>query len=103
MLKEVLNNDRSFLNDAVCLVDFNATWCTPCQMLHPILDEISEDMSDKLSFYGIDVDQNGSLAQEFGISSIPCVIIFKNGKEVDRMLGFVPKQNVVDFINKSIN
>ena len=77
-------NEQDFqtkvVKDAVAVVDFSATWCGPCRMLAPVLEEISEELAGKANFYNVDVDDDGALAAGFGISSVPTVLILKNGK-----------------------
>ena len=75
---------------AVAVVDFSATWCGPCRMLAPVLEQISEELAGKANFYNVDVDDDGELAAGFHISSVPTVLILKNGKVVDQSLGFKP-------------
>ena len=79
------------------LVDFYAEWCGPCKMMSPILDQVSEENSD-VKIVAVDVDEAESLAIKFGISSIPCMILFKDGEEADRIIGAVPKQRIIDAI-----
>ena len=79
--KEVLNGEGKVL------VDFNATWCGPCKMLKPVLDQVA---SNGKKIVAIDVDDERDLAIEYGINSIPCLILFENGKEVKRSVGLVP-------------
>lgn len=79
------------------LVDFYADWCGPCRMLRPTLEELSEERTD-VKFAAINIDENPDLADEFDISSIPCVILFKNGAEADRSIGLVPKEALEDFL-----
>ncbi len=83
--KEVLNGEGKVL------VDFNATWCGPCKMLKPVLDQVAKDGK---KIVAIDVDDNRDLAIEYGISSIPCLILFENGKEVKRSIGLVPVNEI---------
>ena len=73
----------------VAVVDFNATWCGPCKMLAPVLEELSAEMEGKASFYAMDVDDNPEIASQYNISSIPYVAVFKDGKLVDEQIGFV--------------
>lgn len=79
------------------LVDFYADWCGPCRMLRPTLEALSEERAD-VKFAAINIDENPDLADEFDISSIPCVILFKNGAEADRSIGLVPKEALEDFL-----
>ena len=73
------------------LVDFWALWCRPCLMIAPILDELAEEYSGKVSIARLDVDQNPKTAAKYGIMSIPTLLIFKNGKPVSHIVGFRPK------------
>ena len=75
------------------LVDFNATWCGPCRMLKPVLETLSAERPD-VTVLGVDVDENPDLAEEFGVFSIPCVVLIKDGAEVDRSVGLVPKEQL---------
>ena len=79
------------------LVDFYADWCGPCRMLRPTLEALSEERAD-VKFAAINIDENPDLADEFDISSIPCVILFKNGAEADRSIGLVSKEALEDFL-----
>ena len=90
--EEVLKSDKPVL------VDFFATWCGPCKMMSPILDQLSEEKTD-VKFAAVDVDEAEELAVKYGISSIPCVILFKNGEEADRSVGAVPKQKLAAMIS----
>lgn len=91
MIKEIKNNDLEAINSAeLAIVDFNATWCGPCRMLAPILEELSEEFTD-IPFYACDVDQNMELAVKYNIQSIPAVGFFRNGQLVDLAVGFRSK------------
>ena len=81
------------------LVDFWATWCGPCRMLAPVLEEVANDRPE-LTIVKVDVDEAGELASKFGISSIPTLIHFKDGKEVGKTLGFMPKPKLLGFLDK---
>ncbi len=72
------------------LVDFWATWCTPCRMLGPVVSKIAEEYEGKIKVGKVNVDEEGELAQRFGIMSIPLVILFKDGKAVKQSLGYKP-------------
>lgn len=84
---EVINSDKPVV------VDFNATWCPPCQALHPILEELANE-SDNYKVVFIDVDEDPILATEYRVSSIPCLVFFKNGEEYDRRVGLLPKKRI---------
>lgn len=86
----------------MALIDFSATWCGPCKMLAPILESVSEEMGDRVSFYNIDVDECPELAQKYGVSSIPTLILLKDGKKVDMQVGFQPKNQITHFIESKI-
>ena len=79
------------------LVDFNASWCGPCRMLKPIIDSVSEEKKD-YKFVSVNIDNNEELAEEYGILSIPCLIIIKDGKEVNRSVGLLPKEELEKFL-----
>lgn len=76
------------------LVDFFATWCGPCKMMAPVLDELGQDMAGSAAVYKVDVDQEMSLAQQFNIMSVPTMIVFKNGQPVQQFVGVQPKQTL---------
>lgn len=73
------------------LVDFYAPWCGPCKMLAPILDQLTEELGESARIYKIDVDQDSELAAQFGVMNVPTLILFKEGKEVERIVGAKPK------------
>ena len=103
MVKKISENEFAEVQEkAVSLIDFSATWCGPCKMLAPVLDEVSEEMKDSVSFFNIDVDENPSLAEKFGVSSIPALVILKNGEKADMQVGFQPKAGIVNFINAQL-
>ena len=89
-------------NSKFAVVDFNATWCGPCKMLGPVLEEVSEELGAKADFFAVDVDDNQSLAIKNKIQSIPAIVIYKDGEPVDRQIGFLPKAQLVDFISKNV-
>ena len=76
------------------LVDFWATWCRPCQMVAPILEEMTQEYAGKLTIAKLDVDQNQQTAQKFHVMSIPTMIVFKQGKPVANIVGFKPKDQL---------
>ena len=79
------------------LVDFNATWCGPCRMLKPTLDQVAAERPD-VKVVGVDIDENMDLAEEYGIFSIPCLVLFKDGAEAERSVGLVPKDRVLELL-----
>ena len=81
------------------LVDFNATWCGPCKMLAPVLDELAGE-TDKFNVVAVDVDENEDLASTYGVYSIPCLVVFKNGEEVNRSVGFIPKEDIEKLVGE---
>lgn len=87
------NNFKELIDERV-LVDFYANWCGPCKMLAPVLEKISDD----IKVVKINVDSNGDLAREYGVMSIPCLILFEKGKEIKRNVGFMPEAKLKEFI-----
>ena len=85
--------------DKVVLVDFYATWCGPCKKLSPILEEVATE-HDEIKLIKVDVDQNPNLSQQFSITAMPTLVVIKNGEEVDRSVGLVSKQKVINLVNK---
>ncbi len=95
-MKNITSEEFKNLTGTV-LVDFNATWCGPCRMLHPVLDELEKEYAD-VKFVGIDCDDESDVAEAYNVTNIPCVILMKDGKEVARSVGFRPKNSMAQFI-----
>lgn len=79
------------------LVDFWASWCNPCRMLSPVVDEIADEHPE-IKVVKVNVDEEQELAAEYGIMSIPCLFVFKNGEAVDKSVGVIPKQQIIDML-----
>lgn len=104
MVKDIKTNDfkEKVLNSTKpVLVDFWASWCGPCRMLSPAVDSVSEQVSGA-DFYKVNVDEEPSLAQEFGIMSIPTLIVFKNGEAVDQSVGVIPEADIKAMVEKAL-
>ncbi|MBQ2066030.1 MAG: thioredoxin [Clostridiales bacterium] len=80
------------------LVDFWATWCGPCRMVGPVVAEIAEEFEGKVKVGKVNVDEEDELAEKFGVQSIPTIILFKNGEEAARQVGFAPKAKLVQML-----
>ena len=94
--EELLQDSR------LVIVDFWATWCGPCRMLSPILDQVEEEMADKISVVKVNVDDADEVAARFRIMSIPTLLFFKNGQIVDKTVGAMPKNVLVEKINSNL-
>ncbi len=92
--QEVLNSDLPVL------VDFWATWCGPCRMVGPIVDELAKEYAGKLKVGKLNVDSNGKTSIKYGIMSIPSLLFFKKGQVVDQMVGAAPKNSFVEKLNR---
>ena len=101
---KVLNegNFEQTIASGVTLVDFWATWCGPCRMVGPIVEQIADEYKEKANVCKVDVDQEQSLAMKFNVMSIPTLIVFKDGQPVDRIVGAVPKQHLTAALDKAI-
>ena len=96
-----MNFNEIISENKLVLVDFYAEWCGPCKMLAPIIHEIKEELSDKVYVIKVNVDEEEDLSTKFNIFSIPTLVLIKDGKEIDRKIGYNTKQILVDWINRA--
>ena len=89
-------------NNKVVLVDFWATWCGPCRMLGPVIEQLGAQYEGKVVVGKVDTDEQPALAMQFGIMSIPTVILFKDGKEVERKVGVMPAQAYTQMLDAAL-
>ncbi|WP_455660942.1 thioredoxin [Pradoshia sp.] len=95
--------DQTFVtetSEGLVLADFWAPWCGPCKMIAPVLEEIDAELSEKVKIVKLDVDENQETAVKFGVMSIPTLVLFKDGEVVDKVIGFQPKEALVNLISK---
>lgn len=100
MVTEV--TDKNFVDETsegVVLTDFWATWCGPCKMQSPVVDKLAEEM-DEVKFVKMDVDENPKTPQSFGIMAIPTLLIKKDGEVVDKLVGYTPKEKLMEILNQ---
>ena len=88
--EEVLKSDKPVL------VDFYAEWCGPCKMMSPVIDELAEEKKDSWKIGKVNVDESPALSQQYGIQSIPTIIVFKDGKEAEKFMGFQSKEALLE-------
>lgn len=88
--------------EGLVLVDFWASWCPPCRRLAPVVDALASDYQGRLSVAKVDVDENPELAQRYGIQSIPTLILFRDGRAVDKRLGALPKDDLRHFVDAQL-
>ncbi len=107
MSKPVPVNDKNFEKmvlqaEKPVLIDFWATWCRPCQMIAPIVDELADEYEGKVNFVKLDVDQNPQTAAKYSIMSIPTLLIFKNGEPVSHLVGLRSKKDLQQSLNEAM-
>ncbi len=96
-------NDEVLKSDTPVLVDFWAEWCGPCRAIGPVVDEIANDYNGKVSVGKLNVDNENQLAMEYGVRSIPALLIFNNGTVVNQIVGAVPKNRITDILDTVIS
>jgi thioredoxin 1 len=107
-MKPVEVTDSNFqnevlLSDKPVLIDFWAEWCGPCKMIAPMVEELAKEYDGKLKVGKVDVDSNQQTSMQYGIRSIPTLLIFKGGKVVDQLVGAVPKKMLAEKVAKHLN
>jgi len=107
MSRTITLNDENFENEVLnsetpVLVDFWAEWCGPCRALAPVIEEIAEEYGDKLKVGKLNVDENPGAPSAYEIRSIPTLIVFKDGFVVDRVVGALPKNHIVDLVDTAL-
>ena len=90
-------------SDKLVVVDFWAEWCGPCKMIAPALDEIAAEMAGQVKIAKVNIDENPELAAQFGVRSIPTLLMFKNGELAANMVGAAPKSRLADWIKASVS
>ena len=100
-------NDNNFeqevlKSESLTLVDFWAEWCGPCKMIGPALEEISEEMKSDIRITKLNIDENPSIPQQYGVRGIPTLMLFKNGKLIDTKVGSLPKTSLLDWIDSNL-
>ena len=93
---QVLQNERPVI------VDFWAPWCAPCKLMAPVFEELSEEYGEKVVFTKVNTDENYDTATQYGIQSIPTLVIFHNGREVNRLVGYAPKPQLKRQIDRAL-
>ncbi len=97
----VIHLEKEDFNDVISkgkvIVDFFATWCGPCKMLGPVFEKVSEEVND-VKFVKLDVDKFNDIARQYGVMSVPTLILFENGKEIRKEIGFMSEDKLKDFI-----
>lgn len=104
VIETTSENFEKETKSGLVLIDFNADWCGPCQMLGPIVDELAEDYKTvpNLKFLSVNIDVSPDLAKDYRVSGIPCLVLLKDGEEIDRSVGVVPKKALEKMLKKAL-
>lgn len=102
-MSDLIINEENFEQEVIkseipVILDFWASWCGPCKMLLPIIDEIAKEYEGKIKVGKVNTDDNMSLTTKFQITSVPCIIVFKKGKAINKIVGFKPKNKIIEEI-----
>ncbi|ERJ13682.1 thioredoxin [Haloplasma contractile] len=100
LIKANADNFKNEIENGVVLVDFFADWCGPCKMIAPVLDEVAQEVED-VNIIKLNVDEAPAIAQEYGVMSIPTLMIMKDGNKVAQTMGFQPKEMLINWINEN--
>ena len=95
-------NFEATVNKGVSLVDFWASWCGPCKVQGPIIDDVADELGEKFNICKVDVDRNQKISQKYGIRNIPTILVFKDGKPVDKLVGVKPKGVLIKTLESHI-
>lgn len=104
-MSSIVNTSEAAFQDDVLeakspvLVDFWAPWCGYCTKLSPVLDEVVAELGDKIKIVKVNVDENRAIAQKYGVMSLPTMVVFKNGEPGERLMGFMPRANLIAKLN----
>ena len=101
MIKHIENEAefKEFIKEGLVLIDFFATWCGPCKMLSPVIEQVEKEKPE-LKIVKVDVDEAPAIAAEYGIQAIPTLFLVKDGKIIDKRMGYLNKNQLTDFVNK---
>ncbi len=94
------NGFENKINKPVAVVDFFAEWCMPCVMMGPVIEELAEKFKGKIEFCKVNIDDNSDITEKFNVMSVPTLVVFKKGKEVDRIVGAMPANVLEDKLKK---
>ncbi len=101
MVKKISEKDYAAMDKSgLKVIDFSATWCGPCRMLVPVLEQVSEKYDGSVEFYNVDVDESPKLAEEFNIMSVPAVFFIKDGAVAGSNIGFVPADKITELVEQ---